>query len=82
VAAESLVAQDARRPDSLEAKGIDVSHEVQVVTTSPRSTAVVARATTWAEFPKLWGQVGVEVNGAFESDEPAPLETEVHWLPK
>ena len=34
-----------------------MSHEVQVVTTSPRPTAVVARATTWAEFPSVWMQL-------------------------
>jgi effector-binding domain-containing protein len=31
-----------------------VSNDVRVVTTSPRPTAIIARATTWAEFPSLW----------------------------
>ena len=34
-----------------------MSHEVQVVTTNPRPTAVVARSTTWPEFPSLWMQL-------------------------
>ncbi len=34
-----------------------MSPEIQVVTTSPRPTAVVARATTWVEFPSLWTQL-------------------------
>ena len=31
-----------------------MEHEVELVTTVERPTAVVARETTWAEFPTLW----------------------------
>ena len=31
-----------------------MAHEVELVTTVERPTAVVARETTWAEFPTLW----------------------------
>jgi effector-binding domain-containing protein len=46
-----------------------MSHEVQVVTTSPRLTAVVARATTWAEFPKLWMQLLDQVYAFLKTSE-------------
>jgi effector-binding domain-containing protein len=36
---------------------VDGVIEVRVVTTSARPTAVVSRATTWEEFPSLWGQL-------------------------
>jgi effector-binding domain-containing protein len=36
---------------------------VEFVTVVPRPTAVVAQATTWAEFPALWGQLLDEVYG-------------------
>ena len=36
-------------------------HEVKVVTTEPTPTAVVARTTTWQEFPSLWGTLLDEV---------------------
>jgi effector-binding domain-containing protein len=34
---------------------------VTFVTVEPRPTAVIAQTTTWAEFPKLWGQLLDEV---------------------
>ena len=34
-----------------------MSTDVRVVQTEARPTAVVARATTWDEFPSLWGQL-------------------------
>lgn len=36
---------------------------VEFVTVDPRPTAVVAQTTTWAEFPRLWGQLLDEVYG-------------------
>ena len=36
---------------------------VQFVVAEPRPTAVVAQATSWAEFPNLWGQLLGEVYG-------------------
>jgi effector-binding domain-containing protein len=36
---------------------------VEFVTVDPRATAVVAQTTTWAEFPRLWGQLLGEVYG-------------------
>jgi effector-binding domain-containing protein len=38
-------------------KGADARYEVRIVTTEARPTAVVAQATTWAEFPTLWMQL-------------------------
>jgi hypothetical protein len=38
-----------------------VHHEVTVVTTPPTPTAVIAQATTWDEFPGLWGTLLSEV---------------------
>jgi effector-binding domain-containing protein len=37
--------------------GASSVHEVRVVTTQPRPTAVVACATTWEEFPSRWMQL-------------------------
>ena len=34
---------------------------VTFVTVDPRPTAVIARTTTWQEFPSLWGQLLAEV---------------------
>lgn len=34
---------------------------VRILEIEPRPTAVVAQTTTWAEFPKLWGQMLDEV---------------------
>lgn len=34
---------------------------VEFVTVDPRATAVVAQTTSWAEFPRLWGQLLDEV---------------------
>lgn len=39
------------------------------VRVDPRPTAVVAETTTWAEFPRLWGQLLAEVY-AFVRDRP------------
>jgi effector-binding domain-containing protein len=36
-------------------------NDVRVVTTQARPTAVVARSTTWKEFPSLWGTLLDEV---------------------
>ena len=36
---------------------------VKLVKVSPRTTAVVAQTTTWAEFPSLWGRLLGEVYG-------------------
>lgn len=36
---------------------------VTFVKVAPRPTAVVAETTTWAEFPRLWGQLLGEVYG-------------------
>jgi effector-binding domain-containing protein len=36
---------------------------VKFVKVEPRLTAVVAETTTWAEFPRLWGQLLGEVYG-------------------
>ena len=38
-----------------------MDHEVSVVDVPPQPTAVVAGATTWAEFPNLWGRLLGEV---------------------
>ena len=35
----------------------DAPLEVQLVTVAPRPTAVVARTTTWKEFPRIWMQL-------------------------
>jgi effector-binding domain-containing protein len=42
---------------------------VEFVTIDARATAVVAETTTWAEFPRLWGQLLGEVYG-FVRDRP------------
>jgi effector-binding domain-containing protein len=34
---------------------------VEFVTVDPRTTAIVAQTTTWAEFPQLWGRLLGEV---------------------
>ena len=34
---------------------------VRIVTVHPRPTAVIGQATTWTEFPGLWGQLLAEV---------------------
>ena len=39
----------------------DKGYEVTVTDTAARPTAVVAAATTWQEFPSLWGQLLDEV---------------------
>jgi len=36
---------------------------VEFVRVDPRTTAVVAQTTSWAEFPRLWGQLLDEVYG-------------------
>lgn len=39
----------------------DVDYEVGLAEVEPRRTAVVAAATTWQEFPALWGRLLGEV---------------------
>jgi len=39
----------------------EMGHEVELRTVAARPTAVVAQATTWAEFPQLWGALLDEV---------------------
>jgi effector-binding domain-containing protein len=36
---------------------IGMDHSVSIVTTAATPTAVIAQATTWAEFPTLWGRL-------------------------
>ena len=38
-----------------------MDYEVSVVSVEARPTAVVAEATTWRDFPALWGQLSGEV---------------------
>jgi len=52
--------------------------EVSVTTVDPTPTAVVAAATTWAEFPKLWGPMLDEVWGFLRGGAPAGLYTHGH----
>ena len=69
---------------------------VEFVTVDARATAVVAQTTSWAEFPRLWGQLLDEVyrfvRGRTElagpcweiyghwREDPRELETEIYWL--
>jgi len=39
------------------------SSPATIVTVDPRPTAVIARTTTWEEFPTLWGRLLDEVYG-------------------
>jgi effector-binding domain-containing protein len=46
-----------------------VDHEVRLLTVAADPTAVVAAATTWAEFPSLWGHLLDEVYAVVRADE-------------
>jgi effector-binding domain-containing protein len=51
---------------------------VTVRTVEPTPTAVVAAATTWAEFPKIWQAMLNEVWGFLRADAPAGLYQDGH----
>jgi effector-binding domain-containing protein len=68
-----------RRLASLAKEGPLATHAVKLTTLEARPTAVVAQATTWQEFPTLWGRLleqvytlvrAVEVPGAEEPAKP------------
>jgi effector-binding domain-containing protein len=46
-----------------------VTQDVQVVVTGQRLTAVIARSTTWAEYPKLWRQLLDQVYGFLKTSD-------------
>jgi effector-binding domain-containing protein len=52
--------------------------EVTVKTVEPTPTAVVAAATTWAEFPKLWGSMLDDVWSFLRGGAPAGLHKHGH----
>ncbi len=52
--------------------------DVIVKTIEPTPTAVVAAATTWAEFPKVWGPMLDEVWGFLRGGAPEGLYTQGH----
>jgi effector-binding domain-containing protein len=52
--------------------------EVTVRTVEPMPTAVVAAATTWAEFPKAWGPMLDQVWSFLRGDAPAGLYRHGH----
>jgi effector-binding domain-containing protein len=52
--------------------------EVTVKTVEPTPTAVVAAATTWAQFPKMWGPMLDEVWGFLRGGAPEGLYTQGH----
>src|SRR5579859_7789411 len=56
----------------------DMSADVTVRTVEPTPTAVVAAATTWAEFPSLWGQLLGEVWGFLRGGAPPGLYKQGH----
>jgi effector-binding domain-containing protein len=51
---------------------------VTVKTVEPTPTAVVAAATTWAEFPKIWGPMLDKVWGFLRGDAPEGLYQHGH----
>jgi effector-binding domain-containing protein len=55
-----------------------VSVEVSVKTVEPTPTAVVIAATTWAEFPKIWGPMLDKVWTFLRSDAPESLYKQGH----
>ena len=55
-----------------------MSGEVSVRNVEPTPTAVVAAATTWAEFPSLWGPMLGEVWGFLRGGAPAGLYQRGH----
>jgi effector-binding domain-containing protein len=52
--------------------------EVTVQTAEPTPTAVVAEATTWAEFPKMWRPMLDKVWGFLRGDAPKGLYQHGH----
>src|ERR1700689_1400363 len=52
--------------------------DVTVLTVEPTPTAVVAAATTWAEFPKAWGPMLDQVWSFLRGDAPAGLYQQGH----
>jgi effector-binding domain-containing protein len=52
--------------------------EVTVQAVDPAPTAVVAAATTWAEFPKIWGPMLDQVWSFLRGDAPEGLYTQGH----
>ena len=52
--------------------------DVTVQTIEPTPTAVVAAATTWAEFPKAWGPMLDQVWSFLRGDAPAGLYQQGH----
>ena len=56
----------------------DMSADVTVQTVEPTPTAVVAAATTWAEFPSLWGPMLGEVWGFLRGGASAGLYKRGH----
>jgi effector-binding domain-containing protein len=55
-----------------------VSVEVTVKTVEPTPTAVVAAATTWAQFPKMWGPMLDKVWSFLRADAPEGLHKQGH----
>ncbi len=52
--------------------------EVTVKTVEPAPTAVVAAATTWAEFPKMWGSMLDKVWSFLRGEAPEGLYKQGH----
>lgn len=52
--------------------------DVSVKTVEPTSTAVVATATTWAQFPALWGPLLDKVWGFLRGEAPQGLYAQGH----
>jgi effector-binding domain-containing protein len=52
--------------------------EVTMQAVDPAPTAVVAAATTWAEFPKIWGSMLDQVWSFLRGDAPEGLYTQGH----
>ena len=52
--------------------------DVTVKTIEPTPTAVVAAATTWTEFPAMWGPMLEKVWGFLRSDAPEGLYKQGH----
>ena len=56
----------------------DVAVKVAVKTVEPTPTAVVATATTWTEFPQMWGPMLDEVWGFLRGGAPDGLYKQGH----
>ena len=50
-------------------RGPLATHTVKLTTAKARPTAVVAQATTWGEFPRLWGRLLDEVYAVLRDGE-------------